>query len=133
MRVSKEIPTGKVVFRVNQSPCDGCTSRRGRVSARLCGYDSGGGGPPYYADASGCYSRLQKSGAVSLPFGSSDTETRYASSDRECLAIIRCLGEVQWLVVGNPHPVMVYTDFHALFKNFHKRKSPYKLIFSPFE
>ena len=41
-------------------------------------------------------------------------ETRYSNTEREALAIVRCLGEVKWLVHGSPHPVKVYTDHSAL-------------------
>ena len=36
-----------------------------------------------------------------------DTESRYSNSERECLAIVRCLAEVRWLVVGNAYPVLI--------------------------
>ena len=41
-------------------------------------------------------------------------ETRYSNTEREALAIVRCLAEVKWLVHGSPHPVKVYTDHSAL-------------------
>lgn len=45
-----------------------------------------------------------------------DAETRYGNSEQECLAIVRCLGEVKWLVMGSPYPIIVYSD-HAVLKN----------------
>ena len=47
-----------------------------------------------------------------LSFRLADVETRYVNSERECLAVVRCLAEVRWLVMGNQHPVLVYSD-HA--------------------
>lgn len=41
-------------------------------------------------------------------------ETRYHTTEREALAVVRCLEEVRWLVVGSPHPVKLYTDHQAL-------------------
>ena len=41
-------------------------------------------------------------------------ETRYSNTEREALAIVRCLAEVKWLVHGSPYPVKVYTDHLAL-------------------
>jgi len=43
-----------------------------------------------------------------------ETETRYSTMEREALAILRCLEEVWWLVLGSPFPTKVYTDHHAL-------------------
>lgn len=43
-----------------------------------------------------------------------DAETRYVNSERECLAVVRCLSEVKWLVIGSPYPVMIYSDHMAL-------------------
>ena len=41
-------------------------------------------------------------------------ETRYSTTEREALAILRCLEEVRWLVLGSPYPTKVYTDHKAL-------------------
>lgn len=30
--------------------------------------------------------------------------------------MVKCLGEVKWLVIGSPYPVMIYSD-HAALKN----------------
>ena len=43
-----------------------------------------------------------------------ETETRYSTTEREALAILRCLEEVRWLVLGSPFPTKVYTDHQAL-------------------
>ena len=43
-----------------------------------------------------------------------DTETRYLNLERECYAIVKCLAEIRWLVIGNKHPVIIYTDYKAL-------------------
>jgi len=49
-----------------------------------------------------------------ISFRLSDTETRYSNSEREALAVIRCLAEVRWMVMVSKHLVMVYTDHEAL-------------------
>jgi len=49
-----------------------------------------------------------------LSFRLSDAETRYSNSEREALAVIRCLAEVRWMVVASAYPVLVYTDHSAL-------------------
>jgi len=49
-----------------------------------------------------------------LSFRLEDAETRYSNSERECLAVVKCLAEVKWLVIGNNHPVMIYSDHEAL-------------------
>ena len=40
-------------------------------------------------------------------------ETRYSTTEREALAILRCLEEVRWLILGSPYPTKVYTDHSA--------------------
>jgi len=49
-----------------------------------------------------------------MSFKLSDVETRYTTTEREALAVVRCLAEVRWLVVGSPSPTKVYTDHTAL-------------------
>ena len=49
-----------------------------------------------------------------LSFRLSDAETRYSNSEREALAVIRCLAEVTWMVIASLYLVMVYTDHEAL-------------------
>lgn len=49
-----------------------------------------------------------------LSFRLADAETRYDTTERECLAVVRDFAEVRWLVVGNPYPVLLYTDHQAL-------------------
>ena len=41
-------------------------------------------------------------------------ETRYSTTEREALAVLRCLEEVRWLVLGSPFSTIVYTDHQAL-------------------
>jgi len=43
-----------------------------------------------------------------------DAETRYTTTEKEALAVVRCLAEVRWLVLGAEHPTIVYTDHFAL-------------------
>lgn len=49
-----------------------------------------------------------------LLFRLNDAEFRYVNSERECLAIVRCLAEVRWLVIGSKYPVKIYSDHDAL-------------------
>lgn len=49
---------------------------------------------------------------LSKPFSS--PETRYNTTEREALAVVRCLEEVRWLVLGSPFPLKIYTDHRAL-------------------
>ena len=49
-----------------------------------------------------------------MSFRLSDVETRYSNSEREALAVIRCLAEIGWIVIASKHPVLVYTDHSAL-------------------
>lgn len=44
----------------------------------------------------------------------SPAETRYHTTEREALAVVRCLEEVRWLVLGSPFPIKVYTDHQGL-------------------
>ena len=53
-----------------------------------------------------------------MSFRMTDAESRYVNSERECLAVVRCLAEVKWLVIGNKHPVILYSDHEALQKIF---------------
>ena len=43
-----------------------------------------------------------------------DAETRYTTTEQEALAVVRCLAEVCWLVLGARFPTKVYTDHSAL-------------------
>ncbi|KAG0644459.1 hypothetical protein HOY80DRAFT_866948, partial [Tuber brumale] len=41
-------------------------------------------------------------------------ETRYSATEREAWAILRCLEEVRWLVLGSTFSTKVFTDHQAL-------------------
>lgn len=43
-------------------------------------------------------------------------ETRYHTTEREALAVLRALEECRWLVLGSTHPTKIYTDHQALLK-----------------
>ena len=43
-----------------------------------------------------------------------DAETRYTTTEQEVLAVVRCLAEVRWLVLGARFPTKVYIDHLAL-------------------
>ena len=49
-----------------------------------------------------------------ISFLLTDTETHYSNTEQECLAIIRALAEVQWLMVRSSYSVMLYTNHNAL-------------------
>ena len=49
-----------------------------------------------------------------ISFRLEDAETRYANSEREALAVIRCLAEVRWMIIASEPPTLVYTDHEAL-------------------
>lgn len=49
-----------------------------------------------------------------LSFKLEEAETRYHTTEREALAVVRCLAEVKCYVVGHKYPVMIYTDHMAL-------------------
>lgn len=49
-----------------------------------------------------------------LSFALTEPESRYHTTEKECLAVLRCLEEVRWLVKGSQHPVVLYTDHRAL-------------------
>ena len=49
-----------------------------------------------------------------ISFRLEDTETRYSNSEREALAVVRCLAEVRWMVISSPYPIYIYTDHEAL-------------------
>lgn len=58
--------------------------------------------------------RSQERIVMFLSFRLSDAETRYNTTEREALAVVRCLAEVRWLVMGSPYPTKLYTDHTAL-------------------
>lgn len=41
-------------------------------------------------------------------------ETQYKTSEQEALAVVRCLVEIFWPVLGAHYPTKVYTDLSAL-------------------
>ena len=47
-------------------------------------------------------------------FRTTDAESHYVDSERECFAVVRCLAEVRWLANSNKHPVLIYSDHNAL-------------------
>lgn len=58
-----------------------------------------------------------------LSFRLADAETRYSNSERECLAVVRCLAEIKWLIIGSKYSTMVYSDHSALQAMFEKGES----------
>jgi len=49
-----------------------------------------------------------------MSFRVSEVEARYSNSEREALAVIRCLAEVRRMVMACKYPILVYTDHEAL-------------------
>ena len=49
---------------------------------------------------------------ISKPF--TEAETRYSTTEREALAVVRCLEEVRWLVLGSAFPTKVHQQKGAL-------------------
>lgn len=49
-----------------------------------------------------------------ISFRLCDAETHYSNSEREALAVIRCLAEICWMVISSPYAIFVYTDHEAL-------------------
>lgn len=49
-----------------------------------------------------------------LSFRLEDAETRYFNSERECLAVVKYLAEIKWLVIENDHSVLIYSNHEAL-------------------
>ncbi len=49
-----------------------------------------------------------------LSFRLENAEIRYFNSERKCLAVIKCLAEIKWLIIENDHSVLIYSDHEAL-------------------
>lgn len=49
-----------------------------------------------------------------MSFGLADAETRYYTTKKEVLAVLRCLEEVRWLVYRSKFSVLLYTDHMAI-------------------
>jgi hypothetical protein len=49
-----------------------------------------------------------------MSFRLSDQETRYTNLERECLAVVKYLAEVRWIIIGSPWPLMLYSEHSAL-------------------
>ena len=49
-----------------------------------------------------------------LSFKLEEAETRYHTTEREALAVVRCMAEVKCFVMGHKFPTMIYTDHQAL-------------------
>ena len=53
---------------------------------------------------------------VFMSYQFTPTQTRYHTIERECLAVVKSLDEVRWIVKDSKYPVMLYTDYQALLK-----------------
>lgn len=49
-----------------------------------------------------------------MSFRLEDAKTRYDTTEREALVVVRCLAEVRWLVTRSRYPTKLYTDHSAL-------------------
>ncbi len=47
-----------------------------------------------------------------MSFQFTDMQRPYHATEREALAVIKCLAECRWLVKGPSFPSMLYTDHH---------------------
>ena len=54
-------------------------------------------------------------------------QSNYQTTERESLAVVKCLGECRWLVKGNNFPIMLYTDHQALLKCLKSEESTGRL------
>lgn len=50
---------------------------------------------------------------IFMSFRLEDAETRYGTTEKEALAVVRCLAKVRWLVTGSKYPTKLYTDHSA--------------------
>jgi len=51
---------------------------------------------------------------IFMSFQLAEVETQYFNSEREALAVIRCLAEVRWMIMASLFSVFVYTDHEPL-------------------
>ena len=51
-----------------------------------------------------------------LSFQFTEVQQRYYTTERETLAVVKCLAECRWLVKGLKNPIILYTDHQALLK-----------------
>ena len=58
--------------------------------------------------------RSQERFNLFFSFKLADVDTRYVNLERPFLAVVRCLSEVKWLVIGSPYSVMIFSDHIAL-------------------
>lgn len=49
-----------------------------------------------------------------MSFKLEEAETRYHTTEREALAVVRCMAEAKCFIMGHEHPTMLYTDHIAL-------------------
>ena len=49
-----------------------------------------------------------------MSFCLEDAETRYDTTKKEALAVVRCVAEVRWLVTRSEYPTKLYTNHFAL-------------------
>ncbi len=49
-----------------------------------------------------------------LSYQLTSAESNYHTTELEGYAVLKCLDEIRWLVIGSPSPVKVYTDHQAL-------------------
>ena len=49
-----------------------------------------------------------------MSFKLEEAETRYYTTEREALAVVRCIAEVKCFIIGHEYPTMLYTDHQAL-------------------
>lgn len=56
-----------------------------------------------------------------LSFQLTPAQSRYHTTEREALAVVKALAEVRWIVKGSKVPIMLYTDHQALLKTLQSK------------
>ena len=56
-----------------------------------------------------------------MSFAFTAVETRYHTTEREALALLKALEECRWVIVGPKYPTKFYTDHQALVKILQER------------
>ena len=51
---------------------------------------------------------------IFISFKLEEVETRYHTTEREALLVVRCLAEVRCFIIGHAYPVILYTNHQAL-------------------
>lgn len=58
-----------------------------------------------------------------LSFRFLDAKPQYVHLKKKYLAIVKCLSEVKWLLIGSPYPIIICLDHQALADIFYSEKA----------